>query len=76
MGVAFRVVLQPRPLFFFLHWVGEKGLAKWLLAIGDHYAEKISACESLAFNTSLCTAPGESLEKDAYFKDSVYYRKG
>ena len=28
------------------------------------------------FNTSLCNAPGESLENYAYFKGSVYYRKG
>ena len=60
----------------FLHWVGKKGLTKWSVAIGDHYAEKISACELLAFNASLCTAPGESLEKYAYFKGSVYYCKG
>ena len=62
--------------FFFLHLSGKKDLAKWSVAIGDHYAEKILACEPLAFNTSLCTAPGESIEKYAYFKGSVYYRKG
>ena len=72
-----KLISQLRPLFFFLHWVGEKkGLAKWSVVIGDHYAEKISACKPLAFNTFLCTTTGESLEKYAYFKGSIYYRNG
>ena len=60
-----RASLAAQTAFFFLHWVGKKGLAKQSVAIGDHYAKKISACEPLAFNTSLCSAPGESLEKYA-----------
>ena len=65
---AFTSLTAQIPFFTFGR---EKGLAKWSVAIGDHYAEKISACEPLAFNTFLCTAPGESLEKYAYFKGSV-----
>ena len=69
--------LAAQTAFFSFYIESEKkGLAKWSVAIGDHYAEKISVCEPLAFNTSLCTAPGHSLEKYAYFKGSVYYRKG
>ena len=42
------ISLAAQTAFFFLHWVEKKGLAKWSIAIGHHYAEKISACEPMA----------------------------
>ena len=59
---AVALVSPPRLPFFSLTFGPEKkGLAKWSVWIGDSHAEKISACEPLAFNTSLCTAPRRAL---------------
>ena len=57
----FRLVSPPTLPFFFDIRTGKKGLVQWSVSIGDANAEKISACEPLAFNTSLCTTPRRAL---------------